>query len=172
MAGQRRLVEVEQLVDIVSRNSEPLGGGEASHRGVQGSGEGDQRQVAAVSRPQPVGWGAEQAAAPVVEHHRFVVDGERRREGDVAALVGGDVDARNRSSGGQLDHVAGVLADELDTDVDRPLELVPEVGAEAGERRRLGGSCTGGRSGRWPRTISAPLSATHRRRGVGGRGRR
>ena len=138
VARQRRLVQVEELVDVMSRHGERRRGDEASHCGVQGSGERDQRQVAAVSGPQPVGRHAEQAAAPVVEQHRFVVDGERGGEGDVAVLVGGDVDDRHGWGVGQLHHVARVLTDELDADVHRPFELVPDVGAEAGQRRRLG----------------------------------
>ena len=97
VAGQGGLVHVDQLVDVVA------GHGERSPRGQPGAAvrcsgavNGTSRSRGSVEGPQPVGRVAEEAAALPVDLDHLVVDHEPGRDGDVAGLVRGQVDAGSR----------------------------------------------------------------------------
>ena len=99
MAGEGRLVDVEELVDVAGGDGERAAGGEPGDGGVQRRGERDEAQPGAVGDPQPVGRVAEQAAA--LRPPSGTGSPSRANpvdEGDGARLVGGEVDA-GRSPG-------------------------------------------------------------------------
>ena len=147
MAGQRRLVDVEELLDVVGGDGERLGGGEPGDGRVQGT----RRAAMRSSRPpslihRPWGGVPRRPLRPSSS-----TSGSPSRVNEVARVTS-PVSSAVRSMlaigsvGGQHDDVVGVLADQLDADLDGPLELVPEIGAEPGERRGLACSSRRGRA--------------------------
>ncbi len=137
MAGELGLVHVEELVDVAGGDGDRVGGDQPGDRRVQRCGEGDEPQPAGVGQPEAVGRGADETDAVVVDGQPLAVEGEPRREGHVAGRVRGQVDVGPRRGGRHLDGLLRPLADQHHTGLDRPLELVPEVGAELGEGHGL-----------------------------------